>query len=368
MSASKLRRQWVPVKGGSADLRIGYGATDEASAILSQATGKPKRCCIVLYEDTDADLAEELRRQVVDAGYAATFVTIDRTAWKVRTLEVAQLIMDAFLEAGITCDDLCCVLGDADLISVASFVADFWCAGTSVCAFPTDEIALLEGALAPRALDYKGARGVIQVAPTAKRVIVDTAFAQSPIESETSAYLRSLMVAAAMCASEREFSALWDRSDDLMAGDEKAYMTQLTACAKGRGQTMGSTAAAVRQAIDYGRLFADVVGALAPEEVAPSVLMAEGLRFSARISVAMEKLSIDDMLAQDELLEALGIGVATCTIEPEALVAGLKEERFRQSNRFMLLIPLAIGRVRLTAVEDDLLLEHARAWCAAHRP
>ena len=29
-------------------------------------------------------------------------------------------------------------------------------------------------------------------------------------------------------------------------------------------------------------------------------------------------------------------------------------------------MPKALGRVRLSAVEDDLLSEHAGAWCAAH--
>jgi hypothetical protein len=84
--------------------------------------------------------------------------------------------------------------------------------------------------------------------------------------------------------------------------------------------------------------------------------------------VGLEKLSIDDMLAQDELLEALGIGTISCSLEPEALVEALKAESFRRQNRFHVLVPLALGRVRLTAVADDLLLEHASAWCAAHAP
>jgi hypothetical protein len=72
------------------------------------------------------------------------------------------------------------------------------------------------------------------------------------------------------------------------------------------------------------------------------------------------------MLAQDELLQTLGLKTVSCSIEPQAFLDALKEERFLRTNRFMLLVPLAIGRVRMTSVDDDLLVEHASAWCAAH--
>ena len=32
----------------------------------------------------------------------------------------------------------------------------------------------------------------------------------------------------------------------------------------------------------------------------------------------------------------------------------------------MLCLPKALGRVRLSAVEDDLLAEHVGAWCDVH--
>ena len=71
------------------------------------------------------------------------------------------------------------------------------------------------------------------------------------------------------------------------------------------------------------------------------------------------------MFTQDELLERLGVGTVEAEVEPGAFVEAIKRERFARTNRFMLALPRAIGRVRLTAVETETLTEHVGAWCAS---
>lgn len=316
MSARVLKRQWIPQRGGSCDIRLGYEAVDEASAILKGAVGKPKRCLVLAHDDIEDERLTLVLRQVADAGFEAS---VERLASSgLRTLEVAHELFRKLLAAHITSDDLCVAIGDADLLSLASYVLGGWCQGTTVVAFPTDEVALLEGALVPRGLDVDGASEMVAVPACARRVIFDTSYAASPLESESAAYTRALMVAAAMSASERDFQTLWDRAPEIMAGDEDAASAQLLATAKSRGQVVASTAAAIRASIGYGKAFASCLQALVADAL-PSVCLAEGLRFAARVSVGLEKLSIDDMFAQDELLETLGIGTLSCTIEPDAL-------------------------------------------------
>ena len=366
MSVTNLRRQWIPIKGGSCDVRIGHGAVDEASKVLASAVGKPKRALYVHRPALEADLALQIRRQVIDAGFEVTDHEV--AAVEVRNLETASAITEALLQANITADDLCVVAGDADLISVVSHVLGTWCGGSAVVAFPTDEVAMLEGALVPRGLDVGGSSEMVAVVPSVRRMMVDTDIAFSDPASERGRYVRALMVAAAMCGSERDVQTLWDHAEEVMASDEAAYVNALIACAKSRGQVVSSTAVAIRQSVAYGRAFGQALTGLVREELPAAELLAEGMRFAARLAVGLEKLSIDDMLAQDELLEVLGVGGICCAVEPEALAGALKAESFRRQNRFHVLVPLGLGRVRLTAVPDDLLLEHARAWCAAHAP
>ena len=104
---------------------------------------------------------------------------------------------------------------------------------------------------------------------------------------------------------------------------------------------------------------------MAGPKVPASVLLADGMRFAARLAVATDALSVDDMFTQDELLERLGVGTTEVPVDPDELVAALRAERFRRSRRFMLALPRSLGRVRLSIVDDDLLAEHVAAWCSS---
>lgn len=360
-----LARQWIATAGGSCDVRMGYDALEQAEKVFVAAVGRPRSCMVVMRSTVDDHLRKELARQLADAG----FEDVHWYAFQeehVRTIEEALSLTRSLARAGMTADDLCVVVGDQDVISVASYVCGTWCAGMSLVAMPMSERAFLEGALIPRALDVEGMREMVLVRPCARHVLMDWSRALTHMDSEDALHVRALMVSAAMASSEKAVSELWDQADAIMAGDEEAFTKQLMATAKARGQAAGSTAAVVRQSIAYGQDVAWALRRAGADRVPFSTLMAEGLRFVARLAVAQGKLSLDDMLAQDELLDMLGLGVAQVCLEPSTLVRSLKDERFQRTNRFMLLLPLAMGRVRLATVEDALLEEHAKAWCAAH--
>ena len=317
--------------GGSCDVRMGEDALHSAAKVLRDSVGRPHVCVVVVRSDEDAALIEDIRRQVVDAGFAYELCALQPSC---RTLAAASVLCDVLVEAHVTSDDLCFAVGDADLISVASFVCGD----------------------APR---------MLFVRPAARHAILDLTRALGALGDETSRHARVLMAGAAMASSEKEFSALWDRAADLMSDDGAVLCTQLIATAKARGKLAASTAAAMRCSLRYGQSFARALEALVPH-AAFSTLLAEGMRFCARIAVAQGKLPLDDMLAQDELLEMLGIDVLHARVSPDGLLAAFEGERCMRSRRNMLEVPLAIGRVRLATVEDDLLEEHVRAWCMSH--
>lgn len=361
----RLERQWIPMLGGSCDVRMGNNALMEASSVFADCVGKPRRCMVVIRPDEDADVRELLRRQLVNAGFSLSWYELEDGGSA--TLEASCDLARAMADAQMTADDLCCAYGDADLMSVTSHVCDGWCGGVSLAAVPTSETAFVKGVLDPLPLAVGAKEGMVFVRATARHAILDFGRIASDVDSEEARYIRSLMVATAMASSEREFSELWDRAESIMAGDYGETKTQLIATARSRGQLLSSTAVAVRQSVGYGEAFARALGHLTGDTLPKSVLLAEGLRFCARVSVATGKLSIDDMLAQDELLEALSVGVARCDVSGEELAREIRDEEFRTSNRLLLLVPIAIGRVRHTTLEDGVLEEHARAWCDAHR-
>ena len=346
-------------------MRMGYDALDQSARIFKESVGNPRLCTVILRRSCDSDLVELLRRQLVDAGFTVCLHELAEDA--ARTIDEASVLFETFAREGVNAEDLCCALGDADVLSLASFVCDHWGGGVSLVAIPEGVTAFFEGTLVPRALDAYGKHEMVAVNSCARRVILDYNIFLSDYESEDNAYARSLMIACAMAGSERDFSTLWDRAEAIARGSEGPMIDQILETAKGRGQIISSTAAAVRHSIEYGRTFARALESLYPGRFPSSLLLAEGMRFAARLSVGLEKLSVDDMLAQDELLETLGLNTISCdAADPSQLVEAIRAELSLRTNRMMLLVPYALGRVRLSSIPEDLLYEHAAAWCGAH--
>ena len=365
---SALRvRQWVSLPGGSCDVRLGTGVIEEASTVLKGAVGKPRAAVLVTSSDADSELVERMRRQLTDAGFEVVQTTpvAEDTA---RTLLASTLLMEEFGTAGITSDDLVVCIGDTNVLSLASYVCAQWCGFTPLVMVPTGLTALVEASVTPRGIDVHGRSRLLTLRPSVKHVLFDTDIAFDDVNVEDQLMARVLMVVSAMCDAEQTFSRLWDRTDDIVAGDREVVCEQLRDTLKTRGKIVSSTALALRQSLSYGEAFAAALQHILGDAVAPSTARAEALRFQARLSAGEGHFEVDDVLAQDELLDRLGLPVLTATIDPAELVAAIRQERYQRSNRFLLGLPRKLGRVRLSAVNDELISEHVAAWCGSRNP
>ncbi len=361
------QRQWVTLRGTSMDARVGAGLLADMAHDIRSIVGRPKACAIAFEKDAPAECVETLRRGLTDQGFFVHL--IDLKAEDEPTVEDAVAFMGSLAEAGITSDDLVVAVGNHAALSVAAFVCPVWCAGVPLVEVPlTLRAAVLSGAT-PRALSVDGHPAMAGSDAQTRLCICDldlVCAADNPADDVLLA--RALMASTAMCDCEKAVSRLWDRVDDIVSGDPNVLVEQLAETIKSRGKVVASSSLAIRQSIGYGQVVFSAARGLLPAEVPNSVILADALRFSARLSVAMEDLDIDDMFTQDELLENLGLGSFEAAIDADALVDAVRAECFARSNRMMLPLPRALGRVRLAAVDDDLLREHAAAWCAAHAP
>ena len=362
---SALRvRQWVSLPGGSCDVRIGTGVIDEAASVLKGAVGRPRCALLVVEEGVTDELEERLRRQLTDAGFTVSRTSVAQGE-PARTLGAVDGLLSDFAEATLTADDLVLVVGGADALSLASYACAQWCGGMPLVMVPLGMTALVEATVSPRGIDVAGRAGVLRARPSVKHVLFDTEVSLPVEVGEDALMARVLMVATAMCDSEPAFSRLWDRADALVAGDREAVCEQLRDTIKTRGKILSSTALALRQSLSYGEAFARALQRLVGDGLAPSTARAEALRFQARLSCGEGMFEVDDVLAQDELLDRLELPQLVADVDPEALIAAVREERFVHSNRFLLGLPRKLGRVRLAAVNDELIADHVAAWCAS---
>lgn len=358
--AAKRSRQWVTLRNGSMDMRCSIGNVATCAHDLRSAVGKPHSCALVHDQDAPAEKLEALRVDLCDQGFAVKVIDMPGTTCDFSSAEAFAVALG---EASITGDDLVCVMGHDAALSVASLVCGQWCGGVSVALIPLDLTSAVTSGVTPHALNVPGYGDLLSQNGVARFEIVDLSLIDIDPSSEDVSHALALMVASATADSDKAFGRLWDNSEKLAAGDVDTYVDQVVDTVKSRGRVISSSALAVRQSIEYGQDFARALATLTGDQTTPAVRLADGLRFSARLSVAQDNFTIDDMLTQDELLERLGIGTTEVSVDAEALIDALKAQRFARSSRFMLPLPRTIGRVRLTVVEDALVREHVEAWC-----
>ncbi len=357
-------RQWVSLRGTSMDARVGLHLVDGIGNDMKSVVGRPRACALAVGPSADADAVEAFRRELTSVGFLVSRVELPGDAGACSLASLGE-VLQAFAGIGLTGDDLVMAMGDAYALSLVSHAAAGWCGGVALTLVPTDLTAALYAPVTPRPLDVAGFPRLVTRDGMARYEFCDLGLMEVAGDSESVLLARALMVAAAMADSDKVFERLWDRSEQLVAGDLDTVATQMADSLRSRGRLVSSTSVAVRQSAAYGMTFTHAVRTLVGDDVPTSSILADALRFAGRLAVAQGFLGVDDMFAQDEALDRLGLDTVRCAVDPDQMVAAIKSERFRTTNRLMLCLPRAIGRVRLTAVDDDLLAEHVGAWCAS---
>ncbi len=364
-SRAEIIRQWISLIKGSCDVRVGSAAIVSMGEVMRGSVTTTRRSLLLVEEGSPAELVEETRRELTDAGFVVA--RYDLPANTKRFMASVNSLVEALAQACITSDDLICAVGRSTLMSLAAYVSTNWCGATELCCVPCDLFAATSGLITPLGLDVAGKEELIRFPGKAKHAFIDFDFLTTDLSCESALHTRALMVQSALADSERSFSTLWDRADDIVAGDLPTLSLQIVDTLKSRGNLVSATSAAVRQSVDHGSIFVRALKTLLPAHIPESTLLAESMRFASRLAAAQSDFAIDDVLAVDELLEKLELPLLQATVDPNQMIAALKAVSFERSSRFLLGLPRSLGRVRLANVDEDLLKEHASAWCAVHR-
>lgn len=377
-----LRRQSIVLRSGACDLRVAPGAIDQVGQAAKTVAGKPGSVFLLHGDDVSAETVETCRRYLVDQGFSRVSIHAVPAGRACRTLAQASGIYDELATGNITPDDPIVAVGDADVLSLAIFVGSTWQTGTSVVALPTTLDGMVDVTVTPRAIDANGSSATLLARGNLRYAICDTDLLPGA-EDATSLMANAVMVAGAMAAGESNFSDLAIRADGIMGRDAQTLVDEILDITKARTRVASSTALAMRQGVLYGLSMGRALAACLAEqnaederfavetEVCEGRLLAEGLRISARLAAARQAATdesvVDLVFAQDALLDKLGLAEVACNVSAERLIEVLRADELSHSNRFMLALPLGYGRVRLSAVEDDMLSEHLSGWCRARK-
>ena len=357
-------RQWITLRNGSLDQRVGWGIVEKVGKDAKGFAGLPRVAVLAHARSAREDLVEELRRYLVEVGFTVELVELGDGPESC-TLAEAEAFVAKLAKAGATGDDVVVAVGDVYALSVANFVCSSWFGGCTFVQVATDLEAAVVAGSTPYALSVPGAPDSLRRDSFCRMSVTDLSYLELAGDSEPVLMARAHMVAGCILESEHTFAHLFDRAEKVSEGIPSEVCQQLAESVRTRGRTISNASIAVRQSIGYGEIVAAAFKRLVPD-APPSTCFAEALRLSARMGVSDSGFPLDDMLAQDEMLDALGLGELSVDLDPVVLRDTIKDECLRRSNRFMLLIPQSLGRVRIMSIDPDRLLEHCEAWCYAH--
>lgn len=358
-----IRRKLLNFGSRSTDFRIGAGALGEFGRMAAASVAKPVRALLVVEGACDAAPRETVTHALIDAGFAVEEFEL-APGEPARSLSTASRLYAALAGAKVTVDDLVVGLGGMDACSLAVFCAQTWCGGTAAVLVPTELDAMVACATEMRGLDAEGGPEMVSLRPYASLVVCDLDLVMgASLARNGLGYAR--IVSAYLAESRRYWDGLAAIVSGLVDGRELSFIDAVCDAQTSLLNSVKSVSPSARSAPRFGMTTAHALRACLGADAPWYRLVAEGMRFEARVAVEAVGFSADDMFEQDDRLENLGIEELGFALAPERFLEALRCEGLRRSNRFLFPLPKYPGGVRLAGVDDDLLARHAAAYLAS---
>lgn len=360
-----VRRHVLNLGGKTVDVRIGVEALEELPRMLKGVVGAPRRAALVHAAALDEAILTTVRRALIDVGFKIEDVALAPEV-DVSRAEAALTVWSQMTACGLTKDDLLVGVGDAPLCSLVAFCAHVWCGGMSSALIPLTLDAMVTAATVMRPLSVGAGPAVIETTPMPTLVVSDVSLLDAaPVDDLRLGYVT--LMGSMLADSRKNWDAFGALIPRLNQRDALATIEAISIAQLGRRGVLMSAVPAARNALTYGVETARALRSCLGDNIPWYALLAEGMRFEARLAVDAAKLNPDIVFEQDDRFEDLGIEELRFTLDAEALIQTLKAVMAERSNRFMLALPKIPGTIRLTSVPDDVLERHAQAYVASRR-
>ena len=365
-----IRRQLINFQNRSVDVRVGFGAFDELPRMFASVVGKPKRAMVVWNGAMSDRFGEVVEHSLVDAGFAVSQLSLEVSPAGA-TLADADAVFDALSTNGITCDDLIVAVGDASTCSVVTWCANQWCGRTECALLPTTFDAMLTVAttMEPLVASVTGALPAIAFRPEPGLVVCDLDLVRDADPDQLKRGY-AVLVGTMLSSSKSRWNQFAETVPEILAGEEVALVNAVQWSQTARKDVLTATNPSARHALDFGKTGERTLRACLGEAAAnvPAYqLLSEGMRFEARLAHDACDFDIDYVFDLDDCLEDFGIEELGFDLDSAAFIAEFRRQQFARSNRTMLPLPAALGAIRLTNVEDEVLERHAQAYLASRK-
>lgn len=349
------------------DVRIGSGVLAKLGAHLRKlpAFADADRALIITDENVAPLYRADAKAALAQSGFRVSDIAVP-AGEESKSIEVAGEIWEAM--AGLTLGRDCVVLalGGGVVGDLAGFVAASYMRGVPVVQVPTTLLSMVDSSVGGKTgVNLAAGKNLVGAFKQPAYVCADTATLATLDEREWACGCAEI-AKSAVIDSDEFFFWLVDAAGALAARDEvvaeeaiaRSVVFKADVVAEDKSESRG-----VRECLNYGHTLGHAVESLAGYGTfSHGAAVAEGMRFAARMAVALVDAPLDLVETQDRLLDELGLPALAWSAEPEAMLEAMKRDKKARRGQVRFVLPRDVGSWQLADVDDDTILEHLAAW------
>lgn len=348
----------------SYDVRIGAELVEKLGGYLRDVN-QSDTALVITDENVGPLYLGAAKASLVEAGYRALDITVP-AGEGAKSVAVASEIWAAMADLKLGRDVLVVALGGGVVGDLAGFVAATYMRGVAFAQVPTTLLSMVDSSVGGKTgVNLDQGKNLVGCFKQPIQVCASTSALATLPEREWACGCAEI-AKSAVIDSDEFFFWLADSAEALARRDEgvvaeaiaRSVVFKANVVAEDETESKG-----VRECLNYGHTLGHAIEALAGfGTFSHGEAVAEGMRFAARLGAACVGTPTDVVLAQDELLDGLGLPALSWSVEPESVLDAMKGDKKVRGGRLRFVLPREVGLWEVVEIDDETVLEHLGAW------
>ena len=349
------------------DVRIGQGALARLGAHMRAvpSLADAKRALLITDEDVAALYRADAKASLAEAGFRVSDIAVP-AGERSKSVEVAGEIWEAMAGLGLGRDCVVVALGGGVVGDLAGFAAAAYMRGVQAVQVPTTLLSMVDSSVGGKTgVNLSAGKNLVGAFKQPAYVCADTSTLATLPEREWTCGCAEI-AKSAVIDSDEFFFWLVESAGALAARDEAVVAEAIARSVVFKADVVAADkteSKGVRECLNYGHTLGHAVETLAGYGTfSHGAAVAEGMRFAARLAVALADAPLELVQAQDELLDALGLPALDWAADPDDMLGAMKRDKKARGGAVRFVLPRDAGSWELANVDDDTILEHLAAW------
>jgi 3-dehydroquinate synthase len=339
------------------DVLVGPGLLDQAGALLTDAGLQGK--AVIISDETVAHLyGDRLKRALTGAGFDAATVAIPPGEGQ-KSLETAARLYGRLTDLNAERTTPILALGGGVIGDLAGFVAATYMRGVPLVQIPTTILAQCDSSIGGKtAVNHGTLKNRIGAFYHPRLTISDVSLLQTLNRREVSDGL-SEVIKHGVILDAALFQFLEEKIEQIRGLDGSLLEHAVAASARIKADIVvqDELDLGLRNVLNYGHTVGHAVETVSGLSIWHGEAVAIGMAVEARLACELGLIQNADVARIINLLERAGLKTALPALDRTSMIAALMHDKKIAGGRVKFALPQGIGKVVLTDLEDQALLD-----------